>query len=142
MVKYPTSMGFPLVCFLYALCARKRERSTRKLWRSYGKIAGVSFARLTSLLPLWEKVAPHAVRRPMRGLYPPMETPHPARLRRATFSHKGRREESLSLPRPERRRAEQRLLRRGLRTPVLRRRLDLAADFGGGVPAPARVVEH
>src|SRR6266852_9399950 len=45
-------------------------------------------------------------------------------------------------PRTESRRAEQRLLRRGLRAPVLRRRFDLAAEFGGGVPAPARVVEH
>src|SRR6266853_5446187 len=46
------------------------------------------------------------------------------------------------LPRPERRGAEQRLLGRRLRAPVLRRRFDLAAEFGRGVPAPARVVEH
>src|SRR5258708_1306327 len=45
-------------------------------------------------------------------------------------------------PRPECGRAEQRLLRRGLRAPILRRRFALAAQFGGGVPAPARVVEH
>src|SRR5260370_17521609 len=45
-------------------------------------------------------------------------------------------------PGAERRRPEQCLLRRGLRAPVLRRRLDLAAEFGRGVPAPARVVEH
>ena len=47
-----------------------------------------------------------------------------------------------ALPRPERGRAEQRLLRRGLRAPVLRRCINGAAEFGGGVPAPARVVEH
>src|SRR6266478_6754486 len=46
------------------------------------------------------------------------------------------------LPRAERRGPEQRFLRRGLRAPILRRRFDLAAEFGGGVPAPARVVEH
>src|SRR5260221_14525968 len=45
-------------------------------------------------------------------------------------------------PHPEPGLAEQRLLRRGLRAPVLRRGLDLAAEFGGGVPAPARVVQH
>jgi len=45
-------------------------------------------------------------------------------------------------PRPERGRAEQRLLRRRLRAPVLRRGFDLAAEFGGGVPAPARVVQY
>src|SRR6201996_1430323 len=47
-----------------------------------------------------------------------------------------------SLPAPERGLAEQFLLRRGLRAPVLRRGFDLAAELGGGVPAPARVVEH
>ena len=45
-------------------------------------------------------------------------------------------------PRPERGRAEQRLLRRGLRAPILRRGINLAAEFGRGMPAPARVVEH
>src|ERR1700693_5051241 len=45
-------------------------------------------------------------------------------------------------PHPEARLAEQRFLRRGLRAPVLRWRLDLAAEFGGGVPAPARIVKH
>src|SRR4051812_4781795 len=45
-------------------------------------------------------------------------------------------------PRPERGRAEQGLLRRGLRAPVLRGRFDMAAEFGRGVPAPARIVEH
>src|SRR5258708_7893108 len=38
--------------------------------------------------------------------------------------------------------AEQFLLRRGLRAPILWRGLDLAAEFGGGMPAPARVVQH
>src|SRR4051812_32898135 len=45
-------------------------------------------------------------------------------------------------PRPERGLAEQRLLGRGLRAPILRRRFDLAAEFGCGVPGPARVVEQ
>src|SRR5262249_56877254 len=38
--------------------------------------------------------------------------------------------------------AEQRLLRRGLRAPILRRSLNLAAELGRGVPTPARVIEH
>ncbi|MBA7712262.1 hypothetical protein ES703_121234 [subsurface metagenome] len=46
------------------------------------------------------------------------------------------------LARSERRRAEQRLLRRRLRTPVLRRCRNFAAEFGRSVPAPARIVEH
>src|SRR6266403_4883133 len=45
-------------------------------------------------------------------------------------------------PHPEPGLAEQRLLGRGLRAPVLRRGVDLAAELGGGVPAPARVVMH
>src|SRR2546426_3566608 len=65
-----------------------------------------------------------------------------ASRQRSTFSHKGRRKRRMPLPRAESRGAEQRLLRRGLRAPVLRRRENLATEFGGGVPAPARVVEH
>src|SRR5258707_14805579 len=34
---------------------------------------------LTFPLPLWERVAPHGVRRRVRGLSPRIETPHPAR---------------------------------------------------------------
>src|SRR5258705_2805989 len=52
---------------------------------------------------------------------------------------KGRRAPS---PHPESRFAEQRLLGRGLRAPVLRRGVHLAAEFGGGAPAPARAVKH
>src|SRR6185437_11096806 len=49
---------------------------------------------------------------------------------------------STILPRAESRFAEQRLLRSGLRAPVLRRGIHLAAELGRGVPAPARVVKH
>src|SRR5215468_9691507 len=45
-------------------------------------------------------------------------------------------------PRPETRLAEQRLLRRRLRAPVLLRRAHLTAEFGGGMPTPTRGVEH
>src|ERR1700753_3892246 len=45
-------------------------------------------------------------------------------------------------PRSERGLAEQLLLRRGLRAPVLRRRRHLGAERGSGVPAPARIVKH
>src|SRR5262245_53231778 len=48
----------------------------------------------------------------------------------------------INSPRPETRLAEQRLLRRRLRAPVLRRCRHLAAELGGSMPAPARVVEH
>src|ERR1700730_17581967 len=34
---------------------------------------------LLSPLPLWERVAPHGVRRRVRGFSPRIETPHPAR---------------------------------------------------------------
>src|SRR5260370_6446600 len=97
--------------------------------------------------------------RRVRGLPPRMQTPHPARTahsrcksigvllknggRRppmATFSHKGRREEARLSPRPELGLAEQRLLRRGLRGPILRRGLHPGTEVGGGGPAPARVV--
>src|SRR3984893_13051801 len=47
-----------------------------------------------------------------------------------------------ALPRPEPRLDEQRLLRRGLRAPIMRLAFAAAAEFGSGVPAPARVVEH
>src|ERR1019366_8908747 len=54
----------------------------------------------------------------------------------------GNRRYLIASPRAERRRPEQILLlmRRG--APVGRRRIDVAAEFGRGVPAPARVVEH
>src|SRR5579862_546635 len=46
------------------------------------------------------------------------------------------------LPDAEGRCAEQRLLRGRLRAPILRRRKDLAAELGCGVPGPARIVKH
>src|SRR6185437_11212358 len=46
------------------------------------------------------------------------------------------------LPCAERHRPKQRLLVRGLRAPILWRRAHLAVQFGGGVPTPARVIEH
>src|SRR6516162_4659620 len=53
----------------------------------------------------------------------------------------GRRGAAL-LPRAEGGRAEQVLLLMGRGAPIGRRRRDMAAELGGGVPAPARVVEH
>ncbi|QOZ31743.1 hypothetical protein XH92_08540 [Bradyrhizobium sp. CCBAU 53421] len=44
---------------------------------------------LTSLLPLWEKVA-RMQSAPDEGFSPRRETPHLASLREATLSHKGR----------------------------------------------------
>src|SRR6185312_14481964 len=49
---------------------------------------------------------------------------------------------NVALPRPEGGGAEQRLLCRGLRAPILRGRRHFAAELGRRVPAPARVVEH
>src|SRR5205814_5104593 len=49
--------------------------------------------------------------------------------------------EEFASPRPKAGRPEQRLVGRGLRAPVLRRRIDLPAEFGRRMPCPARVVE-
>src|SRR3954451_13944086 len=65
-----------------------------------------------------------------------------AQLRTRPGRHRNWGREFAPSPRPERGLAEQRLLGRGLRAPILRRRFDLAAEFGCGVPGPARVVEQ
>src|ERR1700679_2276353 len=49
---------------------------------------------------------------------------------------------STILPRAECGFTEQRLLRGGLRAPILRRGIHLAAELSRGMPAPARIVEH
>src|ERR1700733_1258651 len=46
------------------------------------------------------------------------------------------------LPRTECRFPEQRLVRSRLRAPILRRGVNLATELGGGVPGPARILEH
>src|SRR5258708_10701090 len=99
-----------------------------------------------SPLPLWERVARIARCETGEGLLSADADPSSVALLTAFASRhllpqgeKGRRAPS---PHPESRFAEQRLLGRGLRAPVLRRGVDLAAEFGGGVPAPARVVKH
>src|SRR3981189_2450502 len=55
-----------------------------------GGRGGRPMSRLSSLLPLWEKVACKARR--MRGLYPRRQTPHPSAMLRiaSTLSHKRR----------------------------------------------------
>src|ERR1700682_3817395 len=73
-------------------------RQSLNLWKGTLRFAKECGAALSSLLPLWEKVARKARR--MRGLYPRRQPPPPSAMLRiaSTLSHKGRGEEESLLP--------------------------------------------
>src|SRR5579871_3191039 len=73
---------------------------------------------------------------------PPAKTMSNRTARQRRSMRRVRAEPCKALPRAESGFAEQRLLRGGLRAPILRRGINRAAELGRGVPGPARIVEH